>query len=72
MDPVDETAARPAPEAFAFEYVLQCPCGTTLRSPTEDGIVEVSFAHLEAEHPDLAPTYGREHALFMAVRLRKG
>lgn len=72
MVAVDDTPARPAPEAFAFEYVLQCPCGTTLRAPTEDDIVEVSFAHLEAAHPDLAPTYGREHVLFMAVRLRKG
>ncbi|MCB9373663.1 MAG: DUF1059 domain-containing protein [Microthrixaceae bacterium] len=52
--------------------MLQCPCGTTLRAPTEDEIVEVSFAHLRAEHPDLAPTYGREHVLFMAVRLLKG
>jgi len=72
MVPVDDASASPANEAFEFEYVLQCPCGTTLRGPTEDDIVDVSFAHLEAEHPDLAPTYGREHVLFMAVRLRKG
>ena len=72
MGPVDAAPDRPAPQAFEFEYVLQCPCGTTLRGSTEDDIVEVSFAHLEAEHPDLAPTYGREHVLFMAVRLRKG
>ncbi|MCB1013979.1 MAG: hypothetical protein KDB10_02510 [Acidimicrobiales bacterium] len=60
------------PPVREYEYVLQCPCGTTLRAPTEDEIVEVSFAHLRAEHPDLAPTYGREHVLFMAVRLLKG
>ncbi len=71
MAPVDDAPDAPAAEAFEFEYVLQCPCGTTLRALTEDQIVEVSFAHLEAEHPDLAPTYGREHVLFMAVRLRK-
>lgn len=69
MDPV---ADAPTPDAFEYEYVLQCPCGTTLRGPTEDDIVDVSFDHLRAEHPDLAPTYGREHVLFMAVRLRKG
>jgi hypothetical protein len=52
-----------------FHYVLRCPCGETLTAPTEDGIVEASFAHLRAEHPDMADEYEREHILFMAQRL---
>ena len=52
-----------------LEYVLRCPCGTALTGATEDEIVEVSFAHLRAVHPDLADDYEREHILFMAVRL---
>lgn len=52
-----------------FHYVLQCPCGTTLTGDTEDDIVEVSFAHLRENHPDLADDYEREHILFMAQRL---
>ena len=34
-----------------------------------DEIVEVAFAHLRKEHPDLADDYEREHILFMARRL---
>jgi hypothetical protein len=54
-----------------FRYMLQCPCGTTLTGGSEDEIVDVSFAHLREQHPDLADEYEREHILFMAVRLRK-
>jgi hypothetical protein len=52
-----------------FHYVLRCPCGETLTGPTEDTIVDVSFAHLRAQHPDMADGYEREHILFMAQRL---
>jgi predicted small metal-binding protein len=54
-----------------FVYALPCPCGTRLTGATEDEIVEVAFAHLRAEHPDMADDYEREHILFMAVRLRR-
>jgi hypothetical protein len=54
-----------------YEWVLRCPCGTRLAGDTEDEIVDVSFAHLADEHPDLADSYEREHILFMAVRLRR-
>jgi hypothetical protein len=50
-----------------FHYVLNCPCGTVLTGLTEDEIVEVSLAHLRAEHPQME--YEREHILFMAQRL---
>jgi hypothetical protein len=53
-----------------YKYVLRCPCGTNLSGGTEDEIVEVAFAHLREEHPDMVDDYGREHILFMAVRLR--
>ena len=53
-----------------FTYVLRCPCGTNLSGATEDEIVDVSFAHLREQHPDMADEYEREHVLFMAVRLR--
>lgn len=53
-----------------FNYVLRCPCGTNLSGTTEDEIVDVSFAHLRDQHPDMVDDYGREHILFMAVRLR--
>ena len=54
-----------------FYYVLQCPCGQTLREDTEDEIVEASFAHLREKHPEMADDYEREHILFMALKLRK-
>jgi len=60
------------PREVSFHYVLHCPCGTTLTGLTEDEIVEVSFAHLREEHPDMADTYEREHILFMAQRLVRG
>ena len=51
-----------------FHYVLPCPCGTTLTGSSEDDIVDVSFAHLRENHPDMADVYEREHILFMAQR----
>jgi hypothetical protein len=55
-----------------FHWVLDCPCGEMLTGADEDEIVEVSSAHLRAQHPDMAETYEREHILFMARRLVKG
>ena len=43
----------------------------TLTGDTEDEIVEVAFAHLREQHPDMADDYEREHILFMAIKLRK-
>ncbi|HET6954422.1 MAG TPA: hypothetical protein VFI47_28915 [Acidimicrobiales bacterium] len=54
-----------------YEYVLHCPCGTRLAGATEDEIVEVAFAHLAEQHPDMADSYEREHILFMAQRYRR-
>jgi predicted small metal-binding protein len=61
----------PAPNDLEFYYVLDCPCGTTLTGDTEDEIVDVAFAHLNEQHPDMADHYEREHVLFMARRLVK-
>jgi hypothetical protein len=58
-------------DEIQFHWVLRCPCGATLTGETEDDIVEVSFAHLRENHPDLAEDYEREHILFMAQRLVK-
>ncbi len=49
-----------------YYWLLECPCGVTLRADTEDAIVELSFDHLRETHPDLADIYEREHILFMA------
>jgi hypothetical protein len=51
-----------------FYWLLRCPCGESLEGASEDEIVEISFAHLAAKHPDMADTYEREHILFMAQR----
>jgi hypothetical protein len=59
------------PPAREYHYVLRCPCGTSLTGDTEDDIVDVSFAHLREEHPDMSDAYEREHILFMALRLPK-
>mgnify|MGYP005606401591 CR=1 FL=1 len=40
----------------------------TARERTE--IVELSFAHLRAKHPDMADEYQREHILFMTTKYR--
>lgn len=66
MSATDDSVVEPG-----FHYVLQCPCGVTLRGDTEDEIVERSFAHLQEAHPDMAGDYEREHILFMALKLRK-
>jgi predicted small metal-binding protein len=66
MDPNDTEANEPQ-----FHHVLHCPCGMTLQGDTEDELVERSFAHLRERHPDMADHYGREHILFMSLRLRK-
>ena len=52
-----------------LHWVLRCPCGETLTGDTEDDIVDVSLAHLRAEHPQME--YEREHILFMAVKYRR-
>lgn len=59
------------PAERQYEWVLFCPCGTRLSAPTEDDIVEVSFAHLREAHPDMADEYEREHILFMAQKFVK-
>jgi hypothetical protein len=56
---------------YEFHWVLDCPCGATLTGDTEDEIVDVSFAHLRENHPDMADHYEREHILFMARRVVK-
>jgi hypothetical protein len=52
-----------------FHYLLDCPCGTTLTGVSEDEIVQVSFAHLSEQHPEMADHYGREDILVMARRV---
>ena len=52
-----------------FHYLLDCPCGTTLTGESEDDIVQVSFAHLNEQHPAMADNYEREHILMMARRV---
>ena len=62
--------AEGTPAERKYEWALHCPCGTTLLAPSEDEIVDVSFAHLREKHPDMADHYEREHILFMAVKRR--
>jgi hypothetical protein len=64
------TTGENAPE-LQFHYVLTCPCGETLTGDSEDDIVEASFAHIRAQHPELVGNYGRDEVLFMARRLVK-
>lgn len=63
----DTTGEEPKSER-TYRWVLRCPCGTSLEGSSEDEIVEISLAHLRAEHPDMADAYEREHVLFMAQR----
>ncbi len=73
MSTSSDTPGGDTPKSeVSFHYVLHCPCGTALTGLTEDEIVEVSFAHLREEHPEMADTYEREHILFMAQRLVRG
>jgi predicted small metal-binding protein len=54
-----------------YHHVLRCPCGESLSGDTEDELVEVAFAHLRDQHPDMAEDYEREHVLFMSMRVPK-
>ena len=62
------TTDQEPPSPRRYVWVLRCPCGTSLEGSSEDEIVEISLAHLRAEHPDMADAYEREHVLFMAQR----
>lgn len=44
---------------------LTCPCGETIRAQDEDELVELTQAHLAAEHPGME--YGRDEILFIAT-----
>jgi hypothetical protein len=66
------SADERASGGYELHYVLNCPCGETLTGDTEDELVEDTFAHLRAQHPDRADGYQREHILMMAQRLVKG
>jgi hypothetical protein len=65
------SATDSTPRDPGFHHVLSCPCGATLTGESEDDIVEISFAHLREQHPEMAESYEREHILFMAVRLKR-
>jgi hypothetical protein len=59
------------PSEDDLHYLLRCPCGAALQGDTEDDIVEVGFAHLREQHPEMANDYEREHILFMAIKVRR-
>jgi hypothetical protein len=63
------SATGDARRELTFHYVLDCPCGTTLTGVSEDEIVQVSFAHLNEKHPDMANDYEREHIVVLARRV---
>lgn len=44
---------------------LTCPCGTTVVGKDEDELVDLTQAHLAAEHPGLE--YERDQILFIAT-----
>jgi hypothetical protein len=66
---VSAAEAGAASRELRFHYVLSCPCGDVLTAPSEDAIVETSFAHLRERHPEMADHYEREHILAMAQHL---
>ncbi|MGA8847115.1 MAG: hypothetical protein WB471_10925 [Nocardioides sp.] len=45
--------------------LMSCPCGEQIRGKDEDELVELTQAHLSAEHP--GREYTREQILFMAL-----
>jgi hypothetical protein len=69
----DSTEPNPPnpPNPREYIWILRCPCGESLDGSSEDEIVEVSFAHLRAKHPEMADEYEREHILFMAQKFVK-
>jgi hypothetical protein len=58
-------------EQREYHHRLTCPCGTAISGDTEDELVELAFAHLREQHPDMANDYEREHILFMAIKVPK-
>ncbi|MCW3039735.1 MAG: hypothetical protein JWM31_1640 [Solirubrobacterales bacterium] len=44
---------------------LMCPCGEYLHGETEDELIDLTQAHLKAEHP--GHEYTRDQILFMAT-----
>jgi predicted small metal-binding protein len=39
---------------------ITCECGQIVRGETEDEVVELTFAHLRSDHPQLADAITRE------------
>ena len=39
---------------------ITCECGQIVRGDTEGELVELTYAHLRSEHPQLADTVTRE------------
>ena len=48
---------------------LEVGCGEFVTADDEDTLVDLSFKHLRANHPDRADSYEREHILFMSRRV---
>lgn len=44
---------------------VACPCGEVITGKDEDELVELTQAHLAAEHPGMS--YGRDEILFIAT-----
>jgi hypothetical protein len=55
---------HPPPRKTIPQRTLACPCGAYIIAPTDDELVELATAHLEAEHP--GREYSRDEILFMA------
>ena len=45
--------------------ILNCECGFSVRSESDDEIVEKVEAHMEEAHPDLVGNVSREEILAM-------
>ena len=45
--------------------ILNCECGFSVRSETDDEIVEKVEAHMKTDHPDLYGNVSREEILAM-------
>jgi len=46
--------------------VINCECGFTVRSESDDDLVEKVEAHMQEVHPDLVGNVSREEILAMA------
>jgi hypothetical protein len=62
-----DPSGRPSAQKAAL-LAVRCPCGLEIVGAGEDDLVSAVNAHLDAQHPRVAGSYGAEDILALSYR----